>query len=152
MFLGYHKCEVMKEWLLPVQYTDQPMGSDDQIAPRSYHRLNNEKHGGVCRACKYVYAYRSDAPFLKGSVRQSALILYVQMSVWGLGSCNLHPHNESASFFSTWTWPLPKSTRTVGPWWGPLRFYAPTSTSRLVCRHLCFSSRWSWLARLVGSP
>lgn len=53
MFLGYHGCEVMKEWVLPVQYTDQPMGSGDQIAPRSYHRLNNEKRGGVCRACKY---------------------------------------------------------------------------------------------------
>lgn len=53
VFLGYHQCKVMKEWSLPVQYTDPPMGSDDQIVRHSYHRLNNEKREGVYRACKY---------------------------------------------------------------------------------------------------
>ena len=53
---------------------------------------------------------------------------------------------------STWTWPLLNSTPIVGPWWKPLRFCAPSSTSDPVCRCFHIFFRWSWGAQSVGSP
>ena len=49
-------------------------------------------------------------------------------------------------------WHFPNLTQTFGPWWEPLRFCAPSSTSGLVCQFSCFFSKWNWLAILVGSP
>ena len=43
------------------------------------------------------------------------------------------------------------STQTIGPWWGPLRFCAPSSKSGSMCQFSCISSRWSWRARLARS-
>ena len=42
-----------EECVLPIQYTVQPMGSDDRIFPHSCHILNNESNVGADTACKY---------------------------------------------------------------------------------------------------
>lgn len=45
---------------LPIQCNDQPKGSEDQIAPRSYHILNNENNGEIYTACRCQYFIFTD--------------------------------------------------------------------------------------------